>query len=280
MSKQRLIGIIIVFIGIWMLANVFRFALNGLIAPLVFFFIGYYFYTHRSKLIAFIFFIISGSIIMDQLFSINFIGVILAALCFYYGAKYLKAPNKSKKRSQTYREKRLKKGRDENWDAEDDITSEIKQTIDEVKSEVDGLEVSVERAFNEDQALKQKYTPIVRKSFIGDIQYMDKQFELSDVTIWHGIGTVKMDISKAIIPEGETVIIIQGGIGQIDVYVPEGLEIAVQATCFAGEMSILHEKHSGVNLQMQHHPGGYKSSKRRVKLVLSVMLGEVTVRMI
>jgi lia operon protein LiaF len=268
MSKHKLIGIIIVIIGIWMLLNVLRFATGGLVAPLIFFFLGYYFYQNKRKVIAAVFFIISGSILLDQLFQVNFIGLLVAILCFYYGWKLVRG---SKKRSIKEREKRLAA-----------LKGEEKLRYATTKEEKE-----IEESFNTTVPLVDVYAgddigyePIIRKNFLGDIHYMDKQFELRDVTIWSGLGTVKMDLSKAIIPEGESIIIIQGVIGEINVYVPDDLAVAVQASSLAGEMTIFHEKHSGINQQINHAPRSYKQSKRRVKLVLSMVLGEVTVRKI
>ncbi|WP_368505506.1 cell wall-active antibiotics response protein LiaF [Alkalihalophilus sp. As8PL] len=271
MSKHKLIGIIIVIIGIWMLLNVLRFATGGLVAPLIFFFLGYYFYQNKRKVIAAVFFIISGSILLDQLFQVNFVGLLLAILCFYYGWKLVRG---SKKRSIKEREKRLaalkgeEKLRYATTKEENDIEELFNTTVPlvDLSSSHGGDDIG--------------YEPIIRKNFLGDIHYMDKQFELRDVTIWSGLGTVKMDLSKAIIPEGESIIVIQGVIGEINVYVPDDLAVAVQASSLAGEMTIFHEKHSGINQQINHAPMSYKQSKRRVKLVLSMVLGEVTVRKI
>ncbi|MDV2686288.1 cell wall-active antibiotics response protein LiaF [Alkalihalophilus lindianensis] len=273
MSKHKLIGIIIVIIGIWMLLNVLRFATGGLVAPLIFFFLGYYFYQNKRKVIAAVFFIISGSILLDQLFQVNFVGLLLAILCFYYGWKLVRGSKKSKKRSIKEREKRLAalKGEEKLRYATAKEEKDIEEPINTTVSLVD-----VSSHAEDDIG----YEPIIRKNFLGDIHYMDKQFELRDVTIWSGLGTVKMDLSKAIIPEGESIIIIQGVIGEINVYVPDDLAVAVQASSLAGEMTIFHEKHSGINQQINHAPASYKQSKRRVKLVLSMVLGEVTVRKI
>ncbi|ERN54963.1 cell wall-active antibiotics response protein LiaF [Alkalihalophilus marmarensis] len=281
MSKHGLIGVIVVILGIWFLMGVLSFATGGLIAPLIFFFLGYYFYQNKRKLIAAIFFIISGSILLDQLFSINFIGLILAVICFYYGLKLVKSQKKTKK-SHAEREQRLKMTQEEapSQASEKENTSKSEQEPFISEGDLDPSISPSGSTSTSSKAPEAAYEPIVRKNFVGDIHYMNQQFELRDLTIWSALGSVKIDLSKAMISEGETIIVIQAFIGEVNVYVPDDLTVAVQASSLAGELTVFHEKHSGINQQVSLAPSQYKQSKRRVKLVLSMALGEVTVRRI
>ncbi|ARK29181.1 cell wall-active antibiotics response protein LiaF [Halalkalibacter krulwichiae] len=250
MKKQMLFGIIIVIIGLNLLFNAINLSIGNFIAPLIFFILGLYFYKRKHTFISLLFFIISVSIFFDHLLGVNFISLLIAVVALYYGIRLVRAPSSIEKR----RNRRRKEKREEHKE----------EVVDEV--------VSVK---GEEQVV---YTPTMRRSFIGDIHYMGESYELNDLTIWNGIGDVRIDLSKAIIPEGETVVIVQCMIGQIDFFVPEDLAVTIQASTIVGEIYLFHEKHEGINQQLSIATRHYKQSPRRVKLVLSTVIGEVKVR--
>lgn len=119
-----------------------------------------------------------------------------------------------------------------------------------------------------------------QRNWIGDVHYKGKAFELNDMTILNGIGDVHFDLTSAIIPDGETVIVVQSFIGQIVFYVPDDLPLSVQASSLLGEVSVFHELYSGVNNHVHIASPSYKQESRRVKLVLHTIIGEVKVRAI
>lgn len=86
----------------------------------------------------------------------------------------------------------------------------------------------------------------VKKSLIGEIRYTDR-FELKDFSIQQAIGDVKIDLTKALVQNGETVIIVNGWVGNIDIYVPYDLPVMVDASVFLGELEIFDKHESGVN---------------------------------
>lgn len=61
---------------------------------------------------------------------------------------------------------------------------------------------------------------------------MKQPFDLNDLNVSGFIGDIKIDLSKAMIPEGESTIVISGVIGNVDIYVPSDLEVAVRLSCF------------------------------------------------
>ncbi|WP_062050610.1 cell wall-active antibiotics response protein LiaF [Bacillus sp. JCM 19034] len=185
----------------------------------------------------------------DFLFSINFFSLFIAGIAIYFGIRLIRSNKNDKAEKENIYET--------NWDLDDIEEEELKE--------------------EEKSSLLKYDSPIVRRSIIGEIDYREA-FELQDMTIWNGIGEVRLDLSRAIIPEGETVVIVQGLIGEIQIYIPDDLAVSVQASSLLGEVTVLHERHSGINPHLSITTIGYKESTRRVKLVLSVSIGEVKVR--
>ena len=254
MKKQTIFGIIVVIIGLNILFNSMNLSTGTFIAPLIFLLLGFFFYKRKHTFISIIFFIISASILFDQILGFNFIPLLIGILALYYGLRLVRSP--SKKETRRVRTKKA-----------EDVT----------KKEVVEEEIPIQNDIKEERVV---FAPTMRRSVIGDIHYIGEAFELNDLTIWNGIGDVRLDLSKAIIPEGETVIIVQCMIGQIDFYVPEDLTISIQASTIIGEVSLFHEKHEGINQQLSIATKNYKQASRRVKLILSTVIGEVKVRVI
>ncbi|GAA0377903.1 cell wall-active antibiotics response protein LiaF [Bacillus horti] len=123
-----------------------------------------------------------------------------------------------------------------------------------------------------------KNSSTVHNQFIGDFRYMKNQFELHNMNMSYVITDIKMDLSKAIIPEGESSIAISGVFGDVDIYVPPDLDVSIATSVTVGNFEILGHKQSGINRQIKLATKGYEQSARKVKISVSLFVGDVDVR--
>ncbi|MFV8826890.1 cell wall-active antibiotics response protein LiaF [Alkalihalobacterium sp. APHAB7] len=263
-SRNVIIGIIIILIGISALLNTigFNFHLGLLIGPLIFFVIGLFFYRKGHRWLSIIFLLISLVTFFDNVVGVNITGIIIAVVFIYFGYKLLTGHEKTKDTESN----------DNNLDKEID---ELVKSVDELVEEVS---FTKEKPKLEEPVKKVHTTPSFRSALIGDFRLLSDRYELQDMNIRNGIGDIKIDLSKAIIPEGETVIVIHGWIGDIDVYVPYDLDLSVQAMVTVGDLDILDSRQSGINRNIAVATKDYKQAPRRVKLVLSLLIGDIDVR--
>lgn len=119
--------------------------------------------------------------------------------------------------------------------------------------------------------------PKVKHSLIGNLYLSAPRWELTDMNIWHGFGDVKIDLSRALIHETETVVIINGWIGDIDIYVPYDLEIALTAHVNIGDVDIFGNKEGGINRSVSIETPHYRIASKRVRFVVSLLIGDVDV---
>lgn len=112
---------------------------------------------------------------------------------------------------------------------------------------------------------------------VGDIRIGDAEWDLHDVETGMAAGQVRVDLTKARIPQGETKLKIKGGMGKIEVLVPASLAISVQSEVGAGSITILGHKVDGVGRQLPFTSPGYESAEKKVKMELSLMMGETVV---
>lgn len=127
---------------------------------------------------------------------------------------------------------------------------------------------------------KQAYTmgsPETKQSLIGNLFLTGHRWELKDMNIWHGIGEVKIDLSRALIHNGETVIMISGWIGDIDIFVPYELDISFVASVNIGDIDIFGNKQGGLNRTVTLTTSNYQQADQRVRLIVHLLVGDVNV---
>lgn len=115
-------------------------------------------------------------------------------------------------------------------------------------------------------------------SIIGDFNMHYHRFELTDMKVTNGIGDVKIDLSKAVIPPGETSIEINALLGDVQIYVPYELEVAVQANVFMGTLDLLGHHQEGIARSFATRSAGYDGADKKVKINVSLGLGDIDVR--
>ncbi len=231
--------------------------LGSFIGPLIFFVLGLYFHRKGNRLLSGIFFLISLIAFFDHVLHINIVGVIIASIFIYFGYRLMSGEKeKPKEETSPYHEQ----------------PHSNHETVIEKKENPD------EHKFGDTHFDKKIFTsPTFRSSLIGDLHLLSR-FELKDMTIRNAIGDIKIDLSKAIIPDGETVIVVNGWIGDIDIYIPDDLDISIQAMVSLGELDIFDNNQSGFNRSISVTTKDFKDAPKRVKIVLALFIGDIDVR--
>lgn len=119
-----------------------------------------------------------------------------------------------------------------------------------------------------------------RSTFIGDFHLTSGRFELTNLHIWHGIGDVVIDLSRALIPEEETLLVVKGWVGDLTIYVPVDLPVSVNAAVTIGDLEVFGHRQGGLNRQVMMRSEHFDTAPRKVKLVLSLHVGDIDVKYI
>ncbi|MGO4887326.1 cell wall-active antibiotics response protein LiaF [Anaerobacillus sp. MEB173] len=261
-SSNYIIGIFVIFIGVIILLNTLNINIGNFIGPLIFLFLGVFFYQKKRRILSTIFFAIGLIAFFESVLRINIGGVIVAAVFVYFGYRLIRRKKKDLDFDDDFKdvEKYSYKTSPEEKDRDEKVTDPRKEIEIEYESK------------------KSVGTPQIKSSLIGDLNLMGNRYELNDMNIWHGIGDVKIDLSKAIISQGETVLVVNGWIGDIDIYIPYDLDVSVNATVTIGDLEVLNYKQGGLNRNITLSTKEYKQSSRRVKIILSLFIGDIDVR--
>jgi lia operon protein LiaF len=84
--------------------------------------------------------------------------------------------------------------------------------------------------------------------------------------IWLGVGDVDMDFTQAEVPPGETRIKIYGFVGDIDLYFPASVGVAVDAAGFVVDSDLFGRDRDAFLSSVEAASEDYASAERRVKI--------------
>lgn len=122
--------------------------------------------------------------------------------------------------------------------------------------------------------------PYIKNMMVGNLRMIDCVYELEDINIQYGLGDVEIDLTTAMIPEGETVIVIRGVVGNIRLYVPYDIELSLNHSVLVGKVSLPGHEESGLNRNVILMTEQYKEAPRRIKIISSLLVGDTEVRKI
>jgi len=116
---------------------------------------------------------------------------------------------------------------------------------------------------------------IEHDSIFGDFKLTQPGWQLRDVRASMVIGDMKIDLSKAQIPDGETTLDLRSVIGDIDVWAPPDLPVALDVQCALATVVVSGRKQ---DVWLRRHvdtPPDYDLAPRRVRVRADLFIGDV-----
>ena len=101
--------------------------------------------------------------------------------------------------------------------------------------------------------------------------------ELRQTEFSHGFGDFDLDLTRAVIPDGETFVRASHGLGDLTIVVPGDIPVRVKASAGLGDVFVLGERSEGLGPNANYESEGYAAATRKLKVEASVGLGEVKV---
>lgn len=119
-----------------------------------------------------------------------------------------------------------------------------------------------------------------KSSFIGEINRGPNSWVLDDLYIRHGIGSVKLDLTQAIIPDRETNIDVYGYIGEVAIYLPPGLPFKADCVLNVGEVTVIDHNESGPQKHIKTQSVDFDTATRKVNITIHWKIGEIRIHQI
>ncbi|WP_400164746.1 cell wall-active antibiotics response protein LiaF [Brevibacillus sp. TJ4] len=119
-----------------------------------------------------------------------------------------------------------------------------------------------------------------RSSLIGDFHLTSGRFELHHMQIWHGIGDVVIDLSRAVLEQEEAMLSVEGWIGDVTIYVPVDLPVSVSADVSIGDLEVFGHRQGGISRSIILRSEQFDQALHKVHLHISLLVGDVKVKYI
>lgn len=99
----------------------------------------------------------------------------------------------------------------------------------------------------------------------------------SNEEIWTFVGDVKLDLTEAQIPSGETLLRIFGFVVDVDVRLPADVGLAVSSTAFVNEVEIQGQKNETFFGPINYTSPGYENAERKLRLETLFFVADIDI---
>jgi len=115
------------------------------------------------------------------------------------------------------------------------------------------------------------------RRFLGEIE-MAGPVQAGPMHIETFIGEVRLDLTQATFPDGETPIHVSTAVGEVRVLLPADVAASVRATSMLGESEALGRTSGAVMGDVRAETDDYSVATRRIRVEAQSLIGEVAVR--
>lgn len=113
--------------------------------------------------------------------------------------------------------------------------------------------------------------------FLGEVE-VGGVFDAGPMRIETFIGEIRVDLTRATFPDGETPIRVNTGIGEVRVLLPADVPAAVRVSTLLGEAEAIGHTAGPVLGEAYGETEGFATAQRRIRLEAQALIGEVAVR--
>jgi lia operon protein LiaF len=114
--------------------------------------------------------------------------------------------------------------------------------------------------------------------FIGDIT-RSGEWPVKNEEFWLFVGDVRLDMTQAQFPAGETTIYFNAFVADIDLSVPSDVAVSLSATSFVADAELNGQHVERFLSGVQMSTPDYASAERKLHLVTTCFVGDVSVKM-
>ncbi|HLS61617.1 MAG TPA: cell wall-active antibiotics response protein LiaF [Virgibacillus sp.] len=124
---------------------------------------------------------------------------------------------------------------------------------------------------------KHSYQEFGKRFSIGDVEFKEENWRVEPLNLWNAAGDYYLDFSKAYIPEEEIPIRIDSWAGDIQILLPENIDVRIAASVKAGEINLFGRTADGINCDLHFETPGYDEAVRKLDIELDLKAGSIKV---
>jgi len=115
--------------------------------------------------------------------------------------------------------------------------------------------------------------------FLGEVN-RSGAWQVVDEEFWYLVGDVELDMVNADIPDGVTKIRTIGLVGDIDMFVPGHVGVAVESMGFVSDVSMPDSKEENFLTPVNLRTNNYKLAEKKILLQATCFVGDIKVRQV
>jgi predicted membrane protein len=116
----------------------------------------------------------------------------------------------------------------------------------------------------------------IRFVLLGDVRRRG-EWQVADEEIWIGVGDVRLDMSRADVPPGETILRVIGLVGDVRVVIPAEMGLALNSTAFVADIRTPEGKRDAILTTFRWTTDDYEAAERRVSLEVIRFVGGIRI---
>ncbi|MDQ0171923.1 cell wall-active antibiotics response protein LiaF [Paenibacillus tundrae] len=116
-----------------------------------------------------------------------------------------------------------------------------------------------------------------RQNFMARFYWDQQPWRLQSMSLWHAMGEVNADLSLSIPEEKQTIVLLQGVMGNVRLTLPEDYGVEIEAFVLFGRVNLNGEQDSGMMNKIIWRTPGYESSEHKAKFVISYIVGDLSI---
>lgn len=97
---------------------------------------------------------------------------------------------------------------------------------------------------------------------------------------WLGVGDIELDMTQAIIPPGETVLRVYSFVGDIDVFVPRSVGVAVQLNGFVIDSDVLGQDYDSFLTPVSVQSENYLTAESRLRVEMTSFVVDLKIKQV
>ena len=149
------------------------------------------------------------------------------------------------------------------------------------KKEPERIQPESKASFSEEQLERIQVKPVFTQRLFGNQETSDHAFPWRDINIHGFFGDRIIDLSNTVLPDDTAVISIRHVIGDIEIHVPYEVEVSIHHSSIIGRAVIFGEYHADlVNQMISYKTPNYDTASIRVKIITSLISGDIEVKRI
>ena len=112
--------------------------------------------------------------------------------------------------------------------------------------------------------------------FLGDVIHRG-EWNVASEEMWAFLGSLKLDMTQAYIPTGETSFRVFSFIGDVRLVVPENVGVSISSFTFITDARVFGERFGGFFAPVEWSTAGYEEAEKKIRIERISFLGNLRV---